>query len=187
MSSHSSRWAYASVDVFVTCILHDSISIYFVAYVITWIHHASPTFPPLPKSLSHRTATVLPYIEAQASQHLFIHPSIQSKQIRVTWKPVFLLIYRLSCPTLSPQWVCWSCVIDSGGLFSNWKGRSITAAAHPIETWRAVPLSGAISSFKVDFKISLATFVEIVLMYQLCPTCVCLKHAIWAQISPNLP
>ena len=39
----------------------------------------------------------------------------------------------------------------------------------------------------LDFRISLASFVKIVFIYQLRPACISQKYAICAQISPNLP
>ena len=39
----------------------------------------------------------------------------------------------------------------------------------------------------VDFKISLASFMKILFIYQLRPTCGSQKYAMCAQVSPNLP
>ena len=44
-----------------------------------------------------------------------------------------------------------------------------------------------ILDFELDFKIALASSVNIVLTNQLCPTCASQKNAISAKISLNLP
>ena len=49
-------------------------------------------------------------------------PLIQSKHFRISWKPVFLLIYLSFCLSHAPHWACAAGadlvrLIDSGGLF----------------------------------------------------------------------